>query len=244
MNGQVFLMDSENQKGYDQRISRRIFALSVLFAIWALIALGRAWYIAGPGRARFIAAGEKMARRRVVIPAVRGRILDANGVCLVWSERFYDLQSLTPEGDCLSDEELEELKKALPEIDDEGRILRRNLSPEELLRLETPLKSGIRARIVSRDERIAVAYPEIRQAAGELRFRDGCWRGASGWEAEFDAELSGSPGSLTVMLDRSRNWIPSSVRVQRQPVPGRDVRLKWSLDELIHSGKGEREDAK
>ena len=237
-------MDSENQKGYDQRISRRIFALSVLFAIWALIALGRAWYIAGPGRACFIAAGEKMARRRVVIPAVRGRIFDANGVCLVWSERFYDLLSLAPEEDGLSDDELKELKTVLPEIDDDGRVLRRNLSPEEVLRLEAPLKSGIRARIISRDERIAVAYPEIRQAAGELRFRDGCWRGASGWEAEFDAELAGSPGSLTVMLDRRRNWIPSSVRVQCHPVPGRDVHLKWSLDELIHSGKRACEDAK
>lgn len=237
-------MDSEDTKGYGPRISHRIFALSVLFAIWALVALGRAWYIAGPGQARFIAAGEKMARRRVVIPSVRGRILDANGVCLVWSERFYDLQSLTPEGVCLSDEELDALRTVLPEIDEERRVLRRNLSPEELLRLEAPLKSGIRARIVSRDERIAVAYPEIRQAAGELRFRDGCWRGASGWEAEFDAELAGSPGSLTVMLDRRRNWIPASVRVLRQPVPGRDVRLRRSLEELIHSDEGKREDAK
>lgn len=238
-------MDKEKNRGYGQLMSRRIFALSVLFSVWALIAFGRAWYIAGPARARFIAAGEKMARRQVVIPAVRGRILDADGVCLVWSERFYDLLSLVPEGFELSDEELAELRTVLPVLPDEGRVLRRNLTPDELLRLEAPLKSGVRARIVSRDERIAVAIPEIRQAVGELRFRDGSWGGASGWEAEFDAELSGSPGSLTVMLDRHRNWIPASVRMVKKPVPGRDVRLKHTLRELTkQSDAGENSDAK
>ena len=225
-------MDDVEKTDFDRLLRRRVLILAAIFAVWGVVALGRAWYIAVPGRARFIAAGEKMARRTVEIPAARGRIFDADGVRLVWSERFYDLISLVPEEETLSDDELTDLKNVLADLTADGRVLRRDLTADELLRLEAPLKSGIRARIVSRDVRSAVSSPAVRRLAGELRFRNGGWHGASGWEAEFDSELSGSPGRLSVLLNRHRNWIPASVRILSMPIPGRDVRLKQTLSEL------------
>lgn len=225
-------MGDVEKADFERRLRRRGLILAAIFAVWGAAALLRAWYIAVPGRERFIAAGEKMARRTVAIPAVRGRIFDAAGVRLVWSERFYDLVSQTAEGEFLSDEELAELTPVLADLSAEGRVLRRNLTPDELLHLEAPLKSGIRARIVSRDVRIVVSNPAIRRLAGELRFRDGGWHGASGWESEFDPELSGTPGRLSVLLNRHRHWIPASVRVLSLPVPGRDVKLTHTLREF------------
>ena len=227
-------MGGVEKTDFDRLVRRRMAILTLLFGIWGAVAFFRAWYIAVPGRDRFIAAGEKMARRTTEIPAVRGRIIDAAGVPLVWSERFYDLISLAEEDAPLSDGELAGLRSALPDLNAEGGMLRRNLTPAELLKLELPLKSGIRARIVTRDARIVVASPAVRRLAGELRFRNGGWHGASGWEAEFDAELAGRPGCLSVMLDRHRNWIPSSVRMVAMPVPGRDVKLTRTLRELEH----------
>ena len=225
-------MGDVEKADFDRLLRRRVLILAAIFSVWGVVALARAWYIAVPGRARFIAAGEKMARRTVEMPAARGRILDANGVRLVWSERFYDLISLVPEAETLSDDELADLKSVLADLTADGRVLRRDLTADELLRLEAPLKSGIRARIVSRDVRSVVSSPAVRRLAGELRFRNGGWHGASGWEAEFDSELSGVPGRLSVLLNRHRNWIPASARILSMPVPGRDVLLKQTLNEL------------
>ena len=211
----------------------RTLVLCAFFALWALGALVRAWYIAGPGRAEFIAEGERAARRTFLIPATRGGVMDSDGLRLVWSERFYDLVAVPPDGGELSADEVLALTEAVPGVAGTSGVLRRGLSPEELLALEKPLRSGMaRARIVPRDERLMVDSPAVRMLAGTVARGDGVWRGVSGWEAEFDDELAGTPGRFTVMLDRRRNWIPSTLRVMKMPIPGRDRRLKRPLREL------------
>ena len=210
--------------------------LSVLFAIWALIALGRAWYIAVPGRGKYIAVGEEMARRDVTIPASRGSILDADGVVLAWSEHFYDLVSIAPKRVPLTGDEVGALKKVIPDLDANGRTLKRNLTPGEVMGLEELIRSGVRVRIVVRNERIVIDSPEIRRRVGQVRVDAGGIRGVSGWEKEFDGELAGSPGRMNVMLDRNRNWIHSSVKVIKPMTGGRDVRLKYPLRELEKRG--------
>lgn len=214
-------------------LRRRTSALCIVFALWALVAVLRAWYIAGPERSRFIASGEQAARRTFTLPAARGCILDSQGVRLVWSERFYDLIAVLPDDETLTNGELDLLASAVPGVSDRSGVLRRGLTPGELLALEAPLRSGaVRARIVPRDERLMVDSPAVRGLAGGLERRDGGWRGVSGWESEFDGELAGHPGAFTVMLDRRRNWIPATFRMVRPAEPGRDVRLHRSLREL------------
>ena len=170
-----------------------------------------------------------MSRRDVTIPASRGRILDAAGVALAWSEHFYDLKSTAR---ALSDEETAALKKLFPEMKTDGEYLRRNLTPGEVMGLEELIRSGVRVRIVARNERIVIDSPEVRRLVGEVRLESGKFRGISGWEKEFDDELSGSPGRMNVMLDRNRNWIHSTVRVIRPMVEGRDVKMDLTLREL------------
>ena len=225
-------MSSASGSDFLSAIKSRTRILCIFFTIWFLAAALRAWFIAGPGRDGFIAAGEQAARRTFYIPARRGRILDANGVRLVWSERFYDLVSTCPNGDALSGDEIRMLKTAAPEIAATGGVLFRGLDPGGLERLEEPLRSGVRARIVVRDERIVVDSPAIRLLAGKVVSHDGGWSGASGWEKEYDAQLAGTPGKFTVMLDRHRNWIASTVKMMELPEAGRDVRIAFSLREL------------
>ena len=224
-------MDGDEQNAYDKIVRRRVTVLAVLFAVWLVPTLGRAWYIAIPGRDKYIAVGENMARRTVTIPAVRGRILDADGIVLAWSEHFYDLESAAP-GSALDGEELAALKKVIPDLKPNGKLLRRNLTPGEVMGLEELIRSGVRVKIVARNERIVIDSPEIRRRVGVVRREPGIMRGASGWEKEFDRELAGSPGRISVMLDRERNWIRSSVKVLEPMVKGRDVRLKQPLREL------------
>lgn len=231
-------MCESDKKPYDKMMRRRIGAVAAVFAALLLLALGRAWYIAIPGRGKYIAAGEEMARREVAIPAFRGSIIDADGVALAWSEHFYDLVSIAPARLPLTNEEVAELKKVIPGMDVAGKTLKRNLSPGEVMSLEELIRSGVRVRIIARNERIVIDSPEVRRRVGQVRSVSGTLRGVSGWEKEFDRELSGSPGRMSVMLDRNRNWIRSSVKVLTPMTEGRDIRVDYSLR---NSKKGEKE---
>lgn len=215
---------------------RRVCAVAAVFAAFLLLALGRAWYIAVPGREKHIAVGEEMARRDVTIPASRGSIVSGDGVVLAWSEHFYDLVSIAPKRVPLTSEETAALKTVLSDTDTRGRIIKRNLTPGEVMGLEELIRSGVRVRIVARNERIVIDSPEIRRRVGQVRVGPGGVRGVSGWEKEFDGELSGSPGRINVMLDRNRNWIRSSVKVLKPMTGGKDVKLKYSLRELEKGG--------
>ena len=200
-------------------IRRRIRFVGVCFALWLLIVGVRAWYIASFRRQEFIAAGERAARRTFAIPARRGRIFDAAGLRLVWHERYYDLVSTRTPGMRLDEWELNELRRSVARIDPDSGALCRNLAADEVMALEGVIRSGIRARIVIRDERVTVDSPAVR-------------RRADAWEAENARMLAGQDGSVTVMLDRFGRWIPTTVRIVAQPRPGSDLHLKKTLAEL------------
>ncbi|MBP5530534.1 MAG: hypothetical protein J6Y54_00700 [Lentisphaeria bacterium] len=219
-------MDEPRKKSCFASIFRsRIGLLALFFAAWMLLAVGRAWYIAVPGRAIYVAAGEKMARRTVKIPAPRGRILDAGGRALVWSEHFYDLVSAVPGSGRLDVDELVALNKVIPDMASEDKTLRRNLTPGEVMGLEELIRSGVRVRIVGRNERIAIDSPVVKRLA-------------PGWEKTYDRELAGASGRMSVMLDRKGNWIRHSVKLISPTIRGSDVRLEQTLSELESSGSG------
>lgn len=222
-------MSDAEKNSYDRMMRLRVGAVAAVFAALLALALGRAWYIAVPGRGKYIAAGEEMARRDVTIPAFRGSIIDADGVTLAWSEHLYDLVSIAPGRVPLTGDEVAALKKIVPGVETAGKTLKRNLSPGEVMSLEELIRSGVRVRIVARNERIVIDSPEVRRRVGEVRLESGGVRGISGWEKEFDRELAGSPGRVSVMLDRNRNWIRSSVKVLKPMTEGRDVRVDYSL---------------
>ena len=217
MEGTAVMPDTA--KSLKHVMERRMRLLAALFALAMLTAGVRAWYIACFRRQEFIAAGEKAARRTFTLPARRGRIFDAAGLRLVWHERCYDLVSTLPGDAKLDDWELEELRAAIGQLDGGSGRLRRNLDAGEAMALESVLRSGVRARIAVRDERMTVDSPAVRRHAYE-------------WEIEHARLLGGEDGVVTVMLDRFGRWIPATVRIERQPRPGGDLRLKRTLEEL------------
>ena len=212
-------MLSDTAKSLRNVMERRMRILAAFFCLAVLTAGARAWYIACYRRQEFIAAGEKAARRSFTLRARPGRILDASGLRLVWHERYYDLVSTRSHGMKLDDWELDELRAAVGWIDPDSGVLRRNLNADEVMALEGVLRSGVRARIAVRDERMTVDSPAVRRHACE-------------WEIEYARLLGGSDGVVTVMLDRFGRWIHSTVRIEKPPRPGEDLRLKKTLEEL------------
>ena len=226
------------------RIRAAVFFLLLL--VWAAAALVRAMWLAGPRSAEYIAQGEKMARFHGMLPAMRGRILDRAGRTLAWSERYFDLYLTLPEGSEPEEEIFEAVRRAIGEqaFPKTGTgmpmLLKRDLSPAELLALEPAVKNSRAFRIRSRVERIAVSNPAARSRLGTVRNENGELVGASGLEAEFDARLRGRAGRFEVMLDRRRNWISGSWKLLAEPVPGEDVRLDVTLETLMRRAGEEK----
>ncbi len=219
---------------FGSRDSRLVLRTGVLFFflfLWMLLALGRAYYLAGPGRAKAVAEGERLARAEGRIPAARGRILDRNGVLLAWSERYFDLQSREE----LPEKAVTELLRIVPDIrygKSHTGVLKRGLSPDQLVALEGVIRSYPGLRIVSRWERIAISTPAIRRHLGKVEKHGGELVGISGLEQQYDARLQGRAGAYRVLLDRYRNWIPDSWELTQRPQAGDDVQLPYTVLEL------------
>ncbi len=212
--------------------------LLAFFGVWSLVAVVRAFYLAGPGRERFIEIGEKIAAYEGVLPAPRGRILDRGGVPLAWSERYFDLQQVSG----VSSVDRERLRAVLPQVEvpafrGEKTVLKRGLSPDEILALEPVVKGSGAFRIVSRSERLTVSSVGIRRLLGGVELRDGVQVGISGLEADYNAALTGHSGRFRVLLDRYRNWIGSSWTLLERPVPGRDIQLDRTAEMLDRVGR-------
>ncbi len=210
-----------------------------MFLAWCLIAAGRAWYLAGPAREHYLALGEAMASSEGNIPAVRGRILDRNGVPLAWNEKHFDLYYIPEGSGRIAVSRWEALCEVVPDLGrppepgGSGRtLLRRNLTVEQLLKLEFIVKGNPSLRIVPRLERVTVSSPEIRALIGRVEAAGAELNGVSGLELEFDGPLRGTPGRYRVMLDRARNWVESSWKLEAEPVPGEEIRLSRSAEEL------------
>lgn len=192
--------------------------------------------LAGPRRTYYLEAGKKIAMVKSNYYPPRARLLDAAGTPLAWSERYFDLvwrESSPPQAKLLRKIAGEvgfplELEQ---EIAGKNWILRRDLTPEELLKTAPVLRKHPSLAVHSRLERIVVNIASVREKAGRTVLRDGELQGISGWEKEYDAQLRGTPGKYEVMLDRRRQWIDSTWKLTTPAIPGKDVKVPFRLED-------------
>ena len=234
---------------------RRIFIfrsnfLLLLIGLWAVAAAAHVFYYSVWTRTSLLEESGRIAWREGTLPALRGRILDRNGVVLAWTELHYDLYLETLP---VRDRRLEQLALRLREdldysftrplsLLEPNMILKRDLSPEEVRICGGLMKTFPELRVRMRFERLTVDYPSLRDRIGEcLASEDGELRGVSGLEAEYDASLRGTPGKFIVMLDKYGNWFEGTLQMKRGSIPGGDVRLEISLNSIL-SADGDKGD--
>lgn len=221
----------------------RSAVLLTFFALWALIAAITLYH-------RTIISGEVLtdnseavARKEGVLPAARGRILDADGVPLAWTEMRFSLYLHRSPNEVSNDLKvflLEEFQIAnIPEFPEHENVL--------LLKDDLPIRTGKdlkfylsisekypRLSVRTAHKRIRVDYPKLAAYLGACEEdAEGIPRGVSGLEKEFDSILSGSAGLFTVMRDRNSQWMAGTMKMEKMPVPGKDVKLSVTLEELL-----------
>jgi penicillin-binding protein 2 len=206
--------------------------------IWAVLASCWFFYYSVFARQKYIELGNKIAVRQGTYYAGRGRILDKNDRVLAWSEKYFDLYLMSSEDDpnirsmvvCKVAEIFPDA--ALHRVKDSDFLLKREISPEKILALEPLLTKFPDLKIFPRTERRVVDYAEVRNYIGRVEFKDGNQLGVSGIEKDYDNILAGTCGIYEVMLDRHKNWVQGTWLLKRKAVPGNDVKLDVSLEEI------------
>ena len=202
--------------------------LFFIFLVWMVVILLRMVWLAGDFSNWRRIEIEATASRTGVLPALRGTIFDGNGRKLAWSEKYYDLHFTGR----VFPEEIDTLKTLLPlrtipeNIPNDFVITK--LAPDEMLALDRIVKKIPALQITSRVERVRVDDAKAREQLGEIDPATG--KPLSGWEKEFDRELSGNNGTFRVLLDRKGNWIDGTWEIREMPEKGRDIRVNWCLE--------------
>ncbi len=207
---------------------KTLMILSFLL-IWAVVAAAHVFYYAVVKRDDLLAETRKIAWREARIPALRGRILDRNGVPAAWSELRHDLVlERLPESRKRRESLLQRIAQSFPETAGKHlkppHVLKHALSPEEILFYTREFRAWQEVVIVPLVRRVVAGPPEIQARIGRTAQNNaGETVGVSGLEREYDLELSGRAGRMTVMLDRNGNWSSDTLRITRQPENGHDV---------------------
>jgi cell division protein FtsI/penicillin-binding protein 2 len=132
---------------------------------------------------------------------------------------------------------LDKVKEILPDaaffrVKEFVFLLKREMPPEKIIELEQLLIKFPDLKILPRTVRKVVDYAEVRSYIGHVELQEGRATGVSGVEKERDSDLSGSMGIYEVMLDRHKNWVSGTWQLKCKAVPGKDVKLDLSLEEI------------
>lgn len=189
----------------------------------------------------------KIAWREGVLPAARGRILDADGVVLAWTEMHTDLMlHILPEDETRRQDMLNMLKNEFDFVPEETLAMQcvvYDVQMDEQTLKHYHAITGKWGELVlqTRHERKRVDYPELADVIGSCRENeDGVPYGFSGLELKYDMVLAGKAGSFQVMLDRRKKWFPGTLKMLQEPVPGQDVKLEQTLKELLTQAEMEQ----
>ncbi|MCP3966130.1 MAG: hypothetical protein GY750_06865 [Lentisphaerae bacterium] len=217
---------------------KRAVAVLILLVLWAAAAAGAFLHYALLNREKYIKLGNKIAFRRGTFYLSRSKILDRNGIVLAWTEKYYDLSYLDLSGSnkrrtIIIDYLKEILPELLPEkISENIWLLYAGLPPHTIPKLVPLLSIYHELKITPRHERCIVAYPEVKKFIGTVEHAGGHLEGISGIEKKYNDILNGEPGEYTVMLDRHKNWIKGSWKLTKKAQPGKNVKLKLSLEDI------------
>lgn len=218
------------------RLSETRSRVAMLVLTMAFITLlGRAFYLQGPFSDFLQERGQARYARTLELPAVRGKIMDRNGVVLassipakaVWAipedveiraKNFKELSQLLdiPE---------KEIRQRLQDEDRKFVYLKRQLAPEIAAKVSALQLNGIHIR-----DEYRRFYPEGEALAHVLGFTDIEDIGQEGIELAHDNVLKGQAGSRRVIKDRLGRVI-EDVEGIRPALAGRDLVL--SIDSKI-----------
>ncbi len=218
---------------------KRINFFLFFFLIWTSVILLRLYQITAVDSDYFLNYFKGKTWKTGTIPALRGRLLDRNGQLIAWSVRKFSLYYKVTTGNKDSvDIDLQKLNKLiqiqLSLVDDAATnslvLLKSNLKPVELLKLERFMKDNPQFYVKSYFEREKFNdRRDVKRIIGRTSIQKDNEIGVSGLERQFNDRLVGKDGKYRVMIDKNNEWILETWKEIQPPVPGFDVYLANSI---------------
>lgn len=226
---------TETLRDWRQALQRRSHWLFAAVVLWVAVLVARLAMVMVVQRSAHLARLETSAWRVGTVPALRGRVLDRDGVPLAWSVRSFRLTYRVPTSSPLITAEAQVLapalgldraallRQVLPQAGNTV-VLRDQLPPADIARLRGLVGALDDCQLQSSFARTTApgASPYLAQL-GRTRVFGQREVGLSGWELEFDAKLRGQDGKYRVMVDKYDHWIPETWEELRPPSPGYDA---------------------
>lgn len=215
---------------------KRVSLLLILFGVWAVCAAGRLFYFSVLAREKYVNESNRLAWRAGTLPVVRGKILTADNIPLAWSEYQVRVRlKLFP-----TDSGRREAIFAFIQ-----KHFGRSLTGEEKLPLTLVQMADMEQ--FQKLHKLARPYYELNCSIVMIRKRhpdksldgvigycrrreDGMLIGVSGLEKKYDKELCGQQGLFHVMLNRYGRFVKETMRIKREAIPGKDIKLDRTLE--------------
>ncbi|MBO5760826.1 MAG: hypothetical protein J6S53_04710 [Lentisphaeria bacterium] len=234
---------------------RSLYILSFLL-FWAFLASCHVFYYSVWKKEKYLTESRKKGWKEYHIPPLRGALKDKNNAVILQTRVRYDLvvtrvhsslearkkrrktlKRLYPS--FLFEMPPEALKKGLklnPEGLYYGMTLKKDLSADEVIfYAEQEKKERDFTVKMALNREVAVKnLPEkvLQKLGAVLPDENGCLRGVSGMEKEYELLLGGKGGKVAVMLDKYGFWVTETIR-GTLPENGKDLILPVSIDELL-----------
>lgn len=212
----------------------KTISLVVFLILWGIAAAIQVFNYSIRSQKKIMHNSRKIAWREGTIPACRGRILDKDGKVLAQNRLQFNLLLKNKLAGRRRKAFTEFLRKAGIRYDIQKKIpciLKTDLTPAEIVQYKNLIRNLPELEISA--GYLRVQEPSLKQVIGETAKNDRDEMvGVSGLEKQYDLELTGTPGKISVMLDRHGNWMKDTLRILRQPSPGRDIRLEKTVKEL------------
>jgi cell division protein FtsI/penicillin-binding protein 2 len=177
-----------------------------------------------------------------LLPAIRGRILSADGTVLAWSTRHLGLLWEVPDTISKIREDWAEIctfsgikytlvSEALGHAGKQVRLIA-DIKPEDFQAITSLSNSNPRFEIDNYFIRHRHKAPGLRAKLGYVRELNGIEIGISGAERKHDNVLRGRSGIYSVMLDSDGNWLENTWTCEQKLTPGYDVYLDFNIESL------------
>ena len=227
-----------------KNLRKRTKSILIIFLLWFFLATIYLFYFTVYSRSEYVRSSNQILFREGTVPAGRGVIFDKNGRKLAWSRRDYDL--------CVGYRVISnkrrkslvgQLEKIFPDLDhsklkyENGAIIKKDLTSEELMSVQKILQSNPGLRVKPVLKRIVINVPEVKKYIGTAEFVNNSWVGLSGIEKKYNSSLNGMDGTYIVMQDKNGRWIKGSSRRKRKMIPGQNLFLKKSVNDIIQGAK-------